>query len=159
MMKHIPGRRLLCISIYGMMIGLLGIVSPVCAQTDQWERVVKKARGQTVDWFMWGGSPAVNAFVNGYAAERVEAEYGITLRQVPVKDIAEVMSKLLIEKQAGKHENGEADLLWINGENFRTAKRHGLLFGPFADLLPNQTLVNWERASVKNDFGEPVEGM
>ncbi|GAK61566.1 hypothetical protein U27_01467 [Candidatus Vecturithrix granuli] len=39
------------------------------------------------------------------------------------------------------------------------SSQNGLLFGPFADLLPNQTLVNWERASVKNDFGEPVEGM
>ena len=74
-------------------------------------------------------------------------------------DIAEVISKLVVEKQAGKNEGGEADLLWINGENFRTAKRNGLLYGPFAELLPNQQLVNWDRASVRNDFGEPVEGL
>jgi putative spermidine/putrescine transport system substrate-binding protein len=140
-------------------IGIIGMICLFPAQADEWERIVEKARGQTVDWFMWGGSPSVNAFVNGYAAQQVKAQYGITLRQVPVRDIAEVMSKLLIEKQAGKTANGEADLLWINGENFRTAKHNGLLFGPFADLLPNQHYVDWERAAVKNDFGEPVEGL
>jgi putative spermidine/putrescine transport system substrate-binding protein len=48
--------------------------------------------------------------------------------------------------------------MWINGENFRTCKRNNLLYGPFADLLPNQKLVDSKRASVSNDFGEPVEG-
>jgi putative spermidine/putrescine transport system substrate-binding protein len=76
-----------------------------------------------------------------------------------VNDISEVVSKLVVEKQAGKHEGGEADLLWINGENFRTCKRNDLLYGPFAERLPNQQLVNWDRPSVRNDFGEPVEGL
>jgi len=124
-----------------------------------WPDIEAQAKGQTVDWFMWGGFPSTNAYVNGYVGPRVKELYGITLRQVPVKDIAEVVGKLLAEKQAGKGAGGEADLMWINGENFRTAKRHGLLFGPFADLLPNQKLVNWGKPSVKNDFGEPVEGL
>jgi putative spermidine/putrescine transport system substrate-binding protein len=78
---------------------------------------------------------------------------------VPVKDIAEVVSKMLVEKQAGKTEGGEVDLMWINGENFRTCKRNDLLYGPFADRLPNQKLVDWNRPSVSHDFGEPVQGM
>ncbi len=138
---------------------MISLVSPCFAETETWDSILSKARGQTVDWFMWGGSPSVNAYVNGYVALQVKQLYGVTLRQVPVKDIAEVISKLLIEKQAGKNEHGEADLLWINGENFRTCKRNELLYGPFADMLPNQKLVNWERASVRNDFGEPVEGL
>ena len=124
-----------------------------------WEDIVAEARGQTVDWFMWGGSPAVNAYVNGYLATQLKTRYDITLRQGPVKDIAEVVSKLVIEKQAGKQSGGHVDLMWINGENFRTCKRNDLLFGPFADRLPNQRLVNWGRPSVYNDFGEPVEGL
>ncbi len=124
-----------------------------------WPEIEAQAKGQTVDWFMWGGFPSTNAYVNGYVAPRVKELYGITLRQVPVKDIAEVVGKLLAEKQAGRGAGGEVDLMWINGENFRTAKRHGLLFGPFADRLPNQKLVNWDKPSVQNDFGEPVEGL
>lgn len=143
------------VAIWFMTVAVLACFS----EADSWDTLVSKARGQTVDWFMWGGSPSVNAYVNGYVAPQVKELYNITLRQVPVKDIAEVVSKLLIEKQAGKHENGEADLLWINGENFRTCKRNSLLYGPFADRLPNQKLVNWDRASVRNDFGEPVEGL
>jgi putative spermidine/putrescine transport system substrate-binding protein len=124
-----------------------------------WKEISARARGQTVDWFMWGGFPHANAYVNGYLAPRVKALHGITLRQVPVQDIAEVVGKLLVEKQAGKAAGGQADLLWINGENFRTAKRHGLLYGPFADRLPNHKLVDWSKPSVMNDFGEPVAGL
>ena len=87
---------------------LTGLVTPHFAQAESWEDVLSKARGQTVDWFMWGGSPSVNTYVNGYVASQVKELYGITLRQVPVQDIAEVVSKLLIEKQAGKNEGGEA---------------------------------------------------
>jgi putative spermidine/putrescine transport system substrate-binding protein len=140
-------------------IFFVGLSSFNTAEAATWDDIVSKAKGQTVDWFMWGGSPAVNAYVNGFVASQLKEQYDITLRQVPITDIAEVISKLLVEKQAGKNEGGDADLLWINGENFRTAKRNGLLYGPFAELLPNQQFVNWERASVRNDFGEPVEGL
>jgi putative spermidine/putrescine transport system substrate-binding protein len=124
----------------------------------EWPAVVAAARGQTVDWYMWGGSPAVNALVNGYIADQVRERYGITLRQVPVQDIAEVVGKLVIERQAGKTDGGSVDLMWINGENFRTARRNDLLFGPFADRLPHQRLVDWRQPSVNHDFGTPVDG-
>ncbi|WP_051305935.1 ABC transporter substrate-binding protein [Desulfogranum mediterraneum] len=124
-----------------------------------WEETIQAADGQTLDWYMWGGSPAINAYVNGFVAHRLKERYNITLRQVPVKDIAEVVSKLLVERQAGKSSDGSVDLMWINGENFRTCKNKGLLFGPFAQRLPNQHYVDWSRPSVYNDFGTPVEGM
>jgi putative spermidine/putrescine transport system substrate-binding protein len=147
-----------CLRVFTAFILLLS--SPqLFAATLTWPEIEARAKGQTVDWFMWGGFPSTNAYVNGYVAPRVKELYDITLRQVPVKDIAEVVGKLLAEKQAGKTAGGEVDLMWINGENFRTTKRHRLLHGPFADLLPNQKLVNWDKPSVKNDFGEPVEGL
>lgn len=147
-----------CFRVFTAFILLLS--SPqLFAATPTWPEIEARAKGQTVDWFMWGGFPSTNAYVNGYVAPRVKELYDITLRQVPVKDIAEVVGKLLAEKQAGKTAGGEVDLMWINGENFRTTKRHRLLHGPFADLLPNQKLVNWDKPSVKNDFGEPVEGL
>ena len=37
-----------------------------------WDEVVKTAQGQTVDWYMWGGSPAVNKYVNGFLAENLK---------------------------------------------------------------------------------------
>ncbi len=124
-----------------------------------WNDAVKNSRGQTVNWYMWGGSPAVNKFVNGFLASELKKRYDITLRQVPVKDIAEVVSKLVVEKQAGKESGGSVDLMWINGENFRTCKQKQLLYGPFADKLPNRQFVNKKNPTIKNDFGTPVEDM
>ncbi len=149
-------------SVLGIMLSfavlILLMVEAVAAE-PRWEEIVSAAHGQTVEWFMWGGSPAVNAYVNGYVADRLKTQYGITLRQGPVRDISEVVGKLVIEKQAGKDHDGGVDLMWINGENFRTCKKHDLLYGPFAHRLPNQKLVNWDNPSVSNDFGEPVEGL
>lgn len=138
---------------------ILWVTFTIPALADDWQATLTKAKGQTVDWFMWGGSPAVNAYVNGYVADTLATRYGVKLRQVPVKDIAEIVSKLLVEKQAGKTSAGNVDLMWINGENFRTCKRHSLLHGPFADKLPNLQYVDTDKPSVRNDFGEPVEGL
>jgi putative spermidine/putrescine transport system substrate-binding protein len=129
------------------------------AQKLNWEEVVKTAQGQTVDWYMWGGSPTVNKYVNGFLADNLKKTYDITLRQVPVKDIAEVVSKLVVEKQAGKESGGSVDLMWINGENFRTCKSGNLLYGPFAAILPNIKYVDRTSPTVANDFGTPVDDM
>ena len=145
--------------IFGVLIAAMVHVCASQADALAWPQVVKRARGQTVDWYMYGGFSSTNEYVNGYLAPRLNELYGIKLRQVPVKDIAEIVSKILVEKQAGKVEGGEVDLMWINGENFRTCKRNDLLYGPFADGLPNQKLVDWNRSSVSNDFGEPVQGL
>lgn len=153
-----PGYRMLLAATAFLLIAALSAAAPAGA-ADGWDDIVKRSRGQTVDWFMWGGFPATNAYVNGYVAPRVQELYGITLRQVPVKDIADVVGKLLVEKQAGRTAGGDVDLMWINGENFRTCKRFGLLYGPFADRLPHQRLVDWNKPSVRNDFGEPVDGL
>jgi putative spermidine/putrescine transport system substrate-binding protein len=136
-----PTRQRCCVAVLLLSLALsICWPSSAAAEPLSWDDVLRRARGQTVDWFMWGGFPSTNAYVNGFVASRVNELYGVKLRQVPVTDIAEVISKLLVEKQAGKMSGGQADLLWINGENFRTAKRNGLLYGPFADRLPNQVL-------------------
>ena len=149
-------RRLLFI---GGLIVLTGLIFTSQPNALTWSEVLERARGQTVDWYMYGGFSSTNEYVNGYLAPRLKDLYGIKLRQVPIKDISEVISKILVEKQAGKTEGGQVDLMWINGENFRTCKRNDLLYGPFTDRLPNQKLVDWNRSSVANDFGEPVEGL
>lgn len=129
------------------------------AKPTPWQEVLEKAQGQTVDWYMWGGSPAVNGYVNGYLATELKTRFNITLRQVPVKDIAEIVGKLAVEKQVGKTENGSVDLMWINGENFRTCKKLSLLHGPVTNNLPNSKYLNLNSSALKSDFGTPVENM
>ncbi len=123
-----------------------------------WDEIVAEARGSEVYWYMWGGSDAINTFVQDYVAERLADEYDIELEMVPVTDASVFVSKVLGEKQAGLERDGSVDLVWINGENFRSMRTNDLLFGPYADMLPNLRYVDTDDPTVANDFGFPVEG-
>jgi putative spermidine/putrescine transport system substrate-binding protein len=120
---------------------------------DSFAEKLRQSEGTTVKWFMWGGSPTINNWVDGFVAPQVKQRYKITLQRVPA-DAAVFVNKLLTEKQVGKA-TGSMDLLWINGENFKNARENDLLYGPVAGQLPNFTLV--DPATVAFDFGYPVE--
>jgi putative spermidine/putrescine transport system substrate-binding protein len=147
------------------LIALLLTALPAQAQTSDadliamtWDGIVAEARGGTVNWFMWGGADTINAYVSGYVADRLKAEYDITLNRVPITDAAEIVNLVLTEKEAGISDRGAVDLIWINGENFRSMKQAGLAFCGYTELLPNNALVNWQNPAIANDFGVPVDG-
>jgi putative spermidine/putrescine transport system substrate-binding protein len=99
-----------------------------------WEEVQEKGQNQEVSILMWGGNESINQYMDGYVADNVKRLYGITLKRVPM-NAPEFISKLVNEKKGGLNP-GTADLIWINGENFRTARQGELLWGPFTHLLP-----------------------
>ncbi len=123
-----------------------------------WDDIVKEARGSDLYWYLWGGSDSVNTFVQEYVADRLAAEYEIRLEMVPVTDASVFVSKVLGERQAGRMRGGSVDLVWINGENFRSMRESDLLFGPYAHLLPNMRYVDTDDSSIAYDFGFPVDG-
>lgn len=123
-----------------------------------WAEIVAEARGSTVTWFMWGGSDSINRYVTDYIGGRLQAEYGITLRQVPVADIVETVNLVLSEVEAGNLTNGAVDLMWINGENFRTMRQGNLVWCGYLETLPNNHLIDWDNPAIANDFGVPVDG-
>jgi len=123
-----------------------------------WDDVLQQAKGTTVNWYMWGGSDAINAFVDDFYGTVLQDEYGITLNRVPVADTVDAINLVLSEAEAGKTEGGSVDMIWINGENFFTLRQADLLYGPWAQTIPNSTLVDWESPAVAFDFGVPVEG-
>jgi len=123
-----------------------------------WDEIVQAARGSEVDWFLWGGADNINRYVSDYIGGILADEYDITLNRVGLTDTAEAVNLVLSEVEAGKIEGGSVDLIWINGENFRTMKQGGLAFCGYTDLLPNNALVNWENPAIANDFGVPVDG-
>ncbi len=122
-----------------------------------WDDVLKEAEGQTVNFYMWGGNTQTNDYVDNIIGGEAK-KYGVTINRVGVSDITEAINIMLGEKQAGKTEDGECDLLWINGANFMTAKQGDLLFGPFSESLENAKYVNWDDPAVGNDMGFPVNG-
>ncbi|MDK2956679.1 MAG: putative spermidine/putrescine transport system substrate-binding protein [Desulfovibrionales bacterium] len=116
--------------------------------------VEQMARGGVVRFYMYSGFAHENGWVDGFAAQHLKRRYAVSLRRVPM-NVSVFMNKLLAEKAAGVKE-GSIDLLWINGENFKNAMKAGLLFGPFANRLPNFALADPQLAAY--DFGYPVNG-
>ena len=139
----------------------LALALPVAAYADpipqNWDAVLDEARGQTVYWNAWGGSTTTNDFI-AWVGERVSDEYGVTLEHVKLTDTADAVSRVVAEKQSGHDEDGAIDMIWINGANFSAMKEAGLLFGPFAEELPNWQFVDVDGKTVQTDFTVPVEG-
>jgi putative thiamine transport system substrate-binding protein len=139
-----------------------GALAPALAQTNAtaWAALEQAARGQTVYWNAWGGGAQTNTYIQ-WVAQQMSALNGITLQHVKITDTADVVKRVRAEKAAGRGASeGTVDLVWINGENFAAMKREGLLYGPFAETLPNFRWVDTEgKPTTQNDFSVPTEGM
>lgn len=129
------------------------------ADPADWPAVLHEARGQTVYWNAWGGSNTVNDYI-AWVGQEVQDRYGVTLEHVKLSDTAEAVSRVVAERAAGKDAGGAVDLIWINGENFAAMKEQGLLFGPWAEQVPNWQFVDpAENAAVTADFTIPTDGL
>ena len=121
--------KYISILLVSCMIFMLSACGQQTAEFDpnsDYDSIVEQAKGQTVTFYGWGGNEANNRWIDTVLAPAVEEKYGITLKRVPM-DIEQVMAKLVGEKQAGK-QDGSIDMIWINGENFYSAKENDLLF-------------------------------
>ena len=131
---------------------------PVALAEPAWTAIENRAKGQTVYFNAWGGAETINAYIQ-WAAEEVQKRHGVTVQHVKITDAADMVKRVRNEKAAGKTQ-GSVDLVWINGENFLTMKREGLLFGPFAESLPSYAKVDTQgKPTTRLDFAEPTEGM
>ncbi len=119
--------------------------------------VLTAAKGQTVNWYMYGGDDKLNGYVNGYVKARL-AERGITLHQVKITDTVDAVNKVLAEKQAGKTTGGSVDLIWINGENFATLKQANAVYCGYVGAEPSTKYVDLASPALASDFGIPVAG-
>ena len=141
---------------------LLGLASTcvavsALAQSADWKSIEMEAKGQTVYFNAWGGGEAINAYID-WAAGEAQKRYGVTVKHVKITDAAEVVKRIQTEAQAGRKESGSVDLMWVNGENFRNLKQAGLLFGPWAEQLPNWKFVD-QGKPVRVDFSVPTDGL
>lgn len=126
---------------------------------EDWPAIVAEADGQTVYWHTWGGSAAVNAYID-WVAEEVASRHNVTLEHVRLADTAEAVSRVIAERAAGRDTGGAVDLIWINGENFAAMKEQDLLFGPWVEALPNWRFVDPEgNPAVVSDFTVPTDGL
>ena len=126
----------------------------------KWDEVLAEARVETVYFNAWGGSQNINAYLE-WAGGELQKRYGVKLVHVKLDDTANAVAKVVAEKAAGRDDNGTVDLIWINGENFASMKRQGLLMSPgWAEKLPNWKYVDVENEpTIRTDFTVPVEGL
>ena len=141
------------VSVSAMMIGVIA----GRAFAADWQSVLAEARGQTVYWHAWGGDTKINDFIAWVGAEAT-ARFGVAINHVKLASTADAVARVLAEQQAGQTTGGAVDMIWINGENFAAMKAAKLLYGPFADGLPNWPLVDVVgKPAVVTDFTLPTE--
>lgn len=122
-----------------------------------WNYILEKAKGTAVNFYGFGGNEATNRWLDGAFTNKLKEKYNIKFKRVPM-DIEDIINKLSGEKQAESND-GSIDIVWINGENFYTAKNSKLLFGPFDKKLPNYNkYIDKNAEDIKNDFGLSTEG-
>ncbi|WP_333650460.1 ABC transporter substrate-binding protein [Lacrimispora sp.] len=127
------------------------------AAEKSFDSLIEEAKGTVVTFYGWGGDEKLNQWLDNTFAAVMKEKYDITMERVPM-DIDQVLSQLSGEIQAGE-KDGAIDMIWINGENFRSAKENNMLYGPFADQLPNfQNYIDPESEDVTLDFAYPIEG-
>ncbi len=141
--------------------GGLGLAAALWAGrgwAGDWARVVADAKGQEVFFHAWGGDPKINAFI-AWVGDEALARFGVTLSHVKLAATSDAVARVQAEQAAGKTSGGAVDLVWINGENFAAMKRAGMLYGPFAQNLPNWALVDTVgKPATMTDFTEPTQG-
>jgi len=142
--------------ITSVVLGLSLSSAPVYAAAD-WQATQTAAKGQTVYFNAWGGGEQINNYID-WAAQQVEQRYGVTVEHVKISDAAEVVKRIQTEQAAGRDSDGSVDLIWVNGENFSRLKQQDLLYGPWAEVLPNWQYVDTAKP-VRQDFSESTDGL
>lgn len=138
------------------------VEAPNMVETDlasmTWEEVLAEADGQTVNWYHWGGSDVWNNLMDNIIAEQAMACCNVTINPIHLSDTAEAINKVLGEAEAGRTTDGTVDLIWINAENFITLRQPDLLFGPYAQALPNVQYIDTDGGYYNFDAGWPING-
>ncbi len=130
-------------------------VTEVAAEVP-WEQIERQSQGSTIRMMMWDGDPLINAYMRDYVATRLQTDHGIRLEIVGGQG-REIVNKLTVDLEAGRNQ-GDIDLVWINGENFYQLRKLTALYGPFTDRLPNNEKIDWSNPFIAFDFQQPVDG-
>ncbi len=134
-------------------------IQSTVSTTDEitdWNSVINAGSNTNVNITMWGGNDLVNEYIDGYVADNVKEQYGITLNRVPM-NAPDFVTKIFNEKK-NNIEEGTIDILWINAENFRTLKDYDALYGPFTHYLPNWQQHFEDVDATEYDTGIAIDG-
>ena len=129
------------------------------SNAPDWKNIEQRGANQSVYFHAWGGDAQINNYIQ-WVADQVKQKYQINLQHVKLTDTAEAVSRVLAEKSANNNDNGQVDLVWINGANFASMAKNQLLAPHWAETLPNFLLTNPKNnPAMMRDFGVPTQGM
>lgn len=121
-----------------------------------WEKIENNAKNKTVYFYAWGGLETINNYIM-WVGEQVKKKYNIELKHIKTTDTALTVKQILAEDKSGAS-TSSVDLVWINGENFKTLKDAGLLLKDL-NSIPNVRHIDFEgNPTASIDFSEPVNG-
>lgn len=157
-------KKIACILSIIMTISLIGCSKPSTKPEDvnisdkKYEQLLEEAKGTSVNFYGYGGNEVMNKWFDTYIIPQMKEKYDITVKRVGM-NIDEILNSLLSDKQANNLK-GNMDVVWINGENFKTAKDSNLLLGKFTEKLPNfNKYVDTASKDITTDFGTKVDNM
>lgn len=123
-----------------------------------YEQLVEDAKGSYVNFYGYGGNEVMNKWFDTQIIPQMKEKYDINVKRVGM-NIDEILNNLLSDKQANNLK-GSMDVVWINGENFKTTKDSNLLLGEFTKKLPNYNeYVDTNSEDITTDFGTKVDNM
>lgn len=123
----------------------------------EWSDIVEKAKGSTLHFMMWQGSPEINKYILDFVKPQLKSTYDIELNVIGGQG-PEIVQLMMGEKEANV-QSGQVDMVWINGETFFQLRQIQGLWGPFVESLPNAQYVNFEDPFISIDFQQPVNYM
>lgn len=121
-----------------------------------WEQIEQSARGATVRMMMWQGDPLINRYMAEWVKPALKQRYQIDLQISPGQG-TELVKALLSEKEAGRSTSA-IDLCWLNGETFYQLRQLDILYGPFAQRLPNAQYIDFDNPFIRYDFQQETGG-
>ena len=76
--------KLITLTIISLLFSKL-VTAETAPGFGSWDDVLKAADGGQVNVYMWGGSDAINGFVDDFYGVPLKEKYNITLNRVPLK--------------------------------------------------------------------------
>ena len=122
-----------------------------------WEKIEASAENTEVNFMMWQGSPVMNNYINNYVIPALKEKYKIDLK-ISSGQGPEIVQLLMNEKQAAS-DQGQIDMVWINGETFFQLRKIEGLYGPFVQQLPNAEYIDFDDPFISIDFQQNINNM
>lgn len=124
-----------------------------------WDQVLAAAKAEgKIQFYYWGGDDKLNVWIDRVVTPAL-AKDGVQVVANRITGTKDAVDLVIAEANAGRGiGDGSVDAIWLNGENFYTLNRQNLMFGAFAQTIPNAKNFEWDASDPRSllnlrDFG------